>query len=251
MTCRHSPLVAATPLAALLLVAAPSHAVIVLGNGESVNMSALFAQGSDRMVQIDDKIFTFQSFTSSQFQMQNFTVIGFISNSVNQWGLHNVGFDLTGPFGDGSPGDGLAHEFNLNYTVAVTPEAWARDVRLCDTHLLFNGSAGGTGSYARVDETVWALDTNTFLGNLSAYDHFGPPRMTKLQDDRNFAQITGNTQGWRAFEVNKDLKFFAASRSDFATASFVRQEFSQMMAPAPGAATLIGLSGAFARRRRR
>jgi len=236
------------PLAALA-VTASSQAVIVLGNGDQVNMSAIFATGSDRKVLIDDKIFTFESYTSSQFSMSNFTVIGFVSASTNQWGLHNVGFDITGPFGDGTPGDLLGHELNLQYSVEVTPEAYARDVRLCDTRLTFNGSAGGNGSYARVDETVWDLDNNVFLGNLSAFDHVGPPRMTRLTDARDWCQ-TYDTLGYRAFEVNKDLKFFARTAQDFATASFVRQEFSQILAPTPGAVALLALSGMMARRRR-
>ena len=243
-------LVRSAPLALALLAAGPTHAIIVLGNGDQVNMSALFAQGSDRKVLIDDKIFTFESYTSSQFSMSSFTVIGFISASTNQWGLHNVGFDITGPFGDGTPGDGIGHELNLQYSVEVTPEALARDVRLCDTHLIFNGSCGGNGSFSRVDETVWDLDTNTFLGNMSAFDIFGPPRRTQLTDARDWCAMYG-THGYRAFEVNKDLKFFARNRDDFATASFVRQEFSQMMAPTPGAAALLGMGGLLARRRRR
>ena len=249
MTRPLSALFASAPIALCLLAASPTHAVIVLGNGDQVNMADIFAQGGDRKVLIDDKIFTFESYTSSQFSMSNFTVIGFISASTNQWGLHNVGFDITGPFGDGTPGDLIGHELNLQYEVAVTPEAWARDVRLCDTHLAFNGSASGNGSYARVDETIWDLDTNTWLGNLSAYDHAGDPRRTRYTDAKDFCEIYG-VHGYRAFEVNKDLKFFAHGRDDFATASFVRQEFSQIMAPTPGAAALVTLSGLLARRRR-
>jgi hypothetical protein len=244
----HSIPCVLAPLAAML-VTASSHAVIVLGNGDSVNMSTIFAAGSDRKVLIDDKIFTFESYTSSQFSMSNFSVIGFISASTNQWGLHNVGFDITGPFGDGTPGDLLGHEMNLQYSVEVTPEAYARDVRLCDTGLTFNGSAGGNGSYARVDETVWDLYGNVFLGNLSAFDHAGPPRSTRLTDARDWCQMY-DTHGYRAFEVNKDLKFFARTARDFATASFVRQEFSQIMAPTPGAAALLALGGVLCRRRR-
>jgi uncharacterized protein (TIGR03382 family) len=55
--------------------------------------------------------------------------------------------------------------------------------------------------------------------------------------------------GYRTFEVNKDLKFFAAEESGFATASFIRQEFSQI--PAPGALALLGAAGLVGSRRRR
>jgi hypothetical protein len=220
----------------------------VLTNGQSINVGALMAQGSDRTVIIDDKIFHFESLTSNVFHADDFTLTAFVSANVNQWGLHNVGFDLIGPFGDGTPGDGIGHEMNLQYSVAVRPEWYARDVRLCDTHLTFNGSAGSSGSYARVDETVWDLDTNTFLGNLAVYDHSG--LFQKYEDVKDWCQIY-DTHGYRAFEVNKDLKFFARTAQDFATASFVRQEFSQIMAPTPGALALVLIGARSATRRRR
>jgi hypothetical protein len=238
---------AAVTLAATLM-AGTAEAVVVLTNGESINVGMLMAQGSDRTVIIDDKIFHFESLTSTVFQANDFTLTAFVSASVNQWGLRNVGFDLIGPFGDGTPSDGIGHEMNLQYSVAVRPEYYARDVRLCDTRLTFNGSAGGAGSYARVDETVWDLDTNTFLGSLAVYDHAG--LFQRYEDEKDWCDIYG-THGYRAFEVNKDLKFFARTGQDFATASFVRQEFSQILAPTPGAFALLLASGAFTKRRRR
>jgi hypothetical protein len=237
------------PLAALAM-ACPAHAVIVLGNGQSVNMADIFASGSDRKVMIDDKIFTFESIRSSVFSASQFQVVGFISAGTNQWGLHNVGFDITGPFGDGTPGDGGYHEMNLQYSVEVAPEFYARDVRLCDVGLVFNGSAGGPGSIASVDETVWDLDANMFLGNLRAYDYAGDEQETQLTDYANFCEIYG-VRGYRAFEVNKDIKFFANTPNSFSTASFVRQEFSQIMAPAPGAIALLAAAGMIGARRRR
>ena len=113
---------------------------------------------------------------------------------------------------------------------------------------VFNGSAGGEGSFARVDESVFDLDNNVFLGQLSVWDIAGPPQDTKLEDYVDFCDLYGS-QGYRAFEVNKDLKFFAATDNGFATASFIRQEFSQI--PSPGALALLGVSGILARRRRR
>jgi hypothetical protein len=244
---RTMSLTSTSALAAILL-GVQAHAVIVLQNGESVNVGSLMASGSDRTIIIDDKIFHFESLTSTVFHRDDFTITAFVSASVNQWGLRNVGFDLIGPFGDGTPGDGIGHEMNLQYSVAVRPEWYDRDVRLCDTHLTFNGSAGLGGSYARVDETVWDFDTNTFLGNLSVYDHSG--LFQKYQDDKNWCEIYG-VHGYRAFEVNKDMKFFARTPQDFATASFVRQEFSQILAPTPGAFALLLASGACTVRRRR
>lgn len=237
------------PLAALAM-AFPAHAVIVLGNGQSVNMADIFASGSDRKVMIDDKIFTFESIRSSVFGASQFQVVGFISAGTNQWGLHNVGFDITGPFGDGTPGDGTYHEMNLQYSVEVAPEFYARDVRLCDVGLVFNGSAGGPGSIASVDETVWDLDANRFLGNLRAYDYAGDEQETQLTDYANFCEMY-DVHGFRAFEVNKDIKFFANTPNSFSTASFVRQEFSQIMAPAPGAIALLAAAGLIGARRRR
>ncbi len=237
------------PVAALAMNGA-AHAMIVLGNGQSVSMADIFASGSDRKVMIDDKIFTFESIRSSVFSTSQFQVIGFISAGTNQYGLHNVGFDITGPFGDGTPGDGTYHEMNLQYSVEVAPEFYARDVRLCDVELVFNGSAGGPGSIASVDETVWDLDANRFLGNLRAYDYAGDEQETQLNDYANFCEIYG-VHGYRAFEINKDIKFFANTPNSFSTASFVRQEFSQITAPAPGAIALLAAAGMIGARRRR
>jgi MYXO-CTERM domain-containing protein len=61
-------------------------------------------------------------------------------------------------------------------------------------------------------------------------------------------QLTG-LPGFRAFEVNKNIKFLAPTGGS-ATATFVRQEFRQAMLPAPGAIALLGVAG-FASRRRR
>lgn len=230
---------------AALIASGSASAYIVLGNGESVSLSVVLAE-ADRKVMIDDKIFTFESYSSSVFQASELTLIGFIAANGSP-GFRNVGFDLTGPFGDGSPGDGGVHEANLQYTVEVSEEAYARGIRLCDVKSVFNGSAGGEGSFARVDESVFDLDSNTFLGQLSIWDISGPPRDTKLEDYVDFCEMYGSA-GYRAFEVNKDLKFLAATADGFSTASFIRQEFSQI--PAPGAIALLGVSGFFAGRRR-
>jgi hypothetical protein len=241
----------ALALPALFAILAPmtaADASIVLNNGESVNLAALLAPTSDRQFIIGDKRFTFESFGSDVFNPASFSVIAFVSQNPNQYGLYNIGFDLVGPFGDGTPGSEELHEMNLQYTVEVLPEYYAMGVRLCDVGLTFNGSAGGTGSFSRVDETVFDLDSNQFLGQLSAFDFAGPPRVTDLNEHVDFCEVFGGP-GYRAFEVNKDLKFFAATASSFATASFVRQEFSQV--PAPGAIALLGTAGLLAARRRR
>ena len=238
-------------ISALLATLAPmtaADASIVLTNGQSVNLASLLAPTSDRQFIIGDKRFTFDSFGSGVFDPANFSVIAFVSQNANQYGLYNIGFDLVGPFGDGTPGSEDLHEMNLQYTVEVLPEYYAMGVRLCDVGLTFNGSAGGAGSFSRVDETVFDLDTNQYLGQLSAFDFAGPPRVTDLNEHVDFCELFGGP-GYRAFEVNKDLKFFAATAASYSTASFVRQEFSQV--PAPGAIALLGAAGLLAARRRR
>ena len=249
MKIHATPAVLALPaLLAILAPATAADASIVLTNGQSVNLAALLAPTSDRQFIIGDKRFTFESFGSDVFDPANFSVIAFVSQNANQYGLYNIGFDLVGPFGDGTPGSEDLHEMNLQYTVEVLPEYYAMGVRLCDVGLTFNGSAGGTGSFSRVDETVFDLDTNQYLGQLSAFDFAGPPRVTDLNEHVDFCELFGGP-GYRAFEVNKDLKFFAATAASYSTASFVRQEFSQV--PAPGAIALLGTAGLLAARRRR
>lgn len=218
-----------------------------LGNGDTLAFSELFAAGSDRTVFIDDKKFVFESFTSAHFDLEGISLIGFISLNGNGHGYRNVGFDLTGGFGDTSPGDQTIAEANLQYTVEVTEAAYAMGLRLCDVKATFNGDVSGTGAFARVDETVIDLDSNTFLGQLSVYDLWGPPRETQLSDYIDFCEQ--NPDGYRAFEINKDIKFFAPDANSTASASFVRQEFSQI--PSPGAIALLGLAGLVGRRARR
>ena len=232
---------------ATILAAQSAHASWTLGNGESLSFAELFAAGSDRTVFIDDKKFVFESFSSAHFALEDITLVGFLSLNGNGHGFRNVGFDLMGGWGDTTPGDLNISEANLQYTVEVNPDAYAGGLRICDMRATFNGDASGTGSYARVDESVFDLDTNTFLGQLSIYDFFGPPQDIKLTDYRDFCEQ--NPEGFRALEVNKDFKFFAAEENHFSSASFIRQEFSQI--PAPGALALLGLAGVVGHRRRR
>ena len=219
-----------------------SASVVVLDNGESIVLQDLLDAGGQFIV--EDKLFTIESWRTDVFQSTNISVIGFISQNTNQYGLYSVGFDLVGPFGDGSPGDGIVHEANLQYTVEVLPQYYAQGVRLVDVGLVFNGSAGGPGSFSRVDETIFDLDANSFLDNLSVFYNANTPPDIQYVDEELFS-----LQGYRAFEVNKDLKFFSPTEGGFATASFIRQEFSQI--PAPGALALLGAAGLAARRRRR
>lgn len=231
-------------LATALGFAGVAHATVVLGNGEMVNLATLLGAGSDRQFCVGDKLFTIESYSSSQFDPALFHVIGFVSASPGTYGLPNIGFDITGPFGDGSPGDMIVHEMNIQYTVEIKPEYVPLGYRIHDNLLTFNGSSSGDGSFARVDESVLDFYGNTLLGQKSVFDIAGPPHQTRLQDSLIFGP-----PGYLKLEVNKDIKMFAAHVNDTATASWVRQEFSQV--PNPVGASLLAMAGLFATRRRR
>ena len=232
---------------AAMLASTAAHAVIVLQNNETVNLGALMATGSDRKFIIGDKLFTFEYVTTPNFNIQNFDVTAKIL-AENQYGLRNIAFDLTGPFVDGGINDQTVQDMNLQYTVEVLPEYYERGIRICDTGLSFNGSSGGTGSFARVAETVYAVDTGQLLGNLNVFNNFGPPPSIQYSEVKDWCEVYG-TEGYRALQCNKNLKFFANTDGGFASCSFVRQEFSQI--PAPGAFALLGVAGILGTRRRR
>jgi hypothetical protein len=233
--------------AGVLFFSSAANAVIVLQNNQSINLGELMGTGSDRKFIIGDKLFTFEYVTTPNFNIQNYDITAKILGQ-NQYGLNNIAFDMTGPWVDGGINDQTVQDMNLQYTVEVLPEFYERGIRLCDTGLSFNGQAGGTGSFARVAETVFAVDTGQLLGNLVVFDNAGPPRSTQYQEVKDWCDIYG-TQGYRAFQCNKNLKFFANTDGGFASASFVRQEFSQI--PAPGAFALLGVAGILGARRRR
>lgn len=217
-------------------------AVVVLGNGDSIVLETLLDAGGQFIV--DDKLFTIESWRSDVFNTSTLSVIGFIALNPNQYGHRNVGFDLVGPFGDGTPGDQVVHEANLQYTVEVLPQYYQQGIRIHDARLTFNGSAGGPGSFSRVDESIFDADTNTFLDQLGVFYNANTPPQVQLTDE-----VVWGLPGYRILEVNKDMKFFSPTEEGFATASFIRQEFSQI--PAPGALALLGAAGLAARRRRR
>ena len=239
---------ASLSLTAMLAMTSASQAVIVLGDGDTVNLGALMGTGSDRKFIVDDKLFTFKYVTTPNFEINNFDITGYISKTTNAYGLHNVGFDLTGPFVDGGPNDQTVQDMNLQYTVEILPEYYERGVRLSNSRLAFNGSAAGTGSFARVAETVFETDTGNLLGNMNVFSNAGPPPTEQMSEIKDWAAIYQNS-GYRSFECNKNLKFFANTDGGFAVCSFVRQDFSQI--PGPAALSLLGVAGAMAGRRRR
>ncbi len=233
-------------LAAGLVLAGLSQsasAIITLNNGDSVSLSTLLAPGSDRKFQVFDKIFTVESFTSNQFVSSQITVVGF-AHTTNPF---EYGFDLTGGFGDASPGDGIIHEFNIQYTVEIAEPWLSQGYRITDNHLIFNGNASGApGSFARVDETVIDPITGVPIGQKSVFDivNASGPNSTQLFDELIFGP-----PGYTILEINKDVKFLAVTEGSTASASFIRQSFSQI--PTPGAAALLGMGGLLVVRRRR
>ena len=231
----------------LLCASASAQGVVVLGNNDTVGLDVLLAPGSDRKFSVGDKLFEIESWNNSAGTPapSAFTVKGFVAGGPGPSGLPNIGFDLIGPFGDGTPGDMVVHELNLQYTVEILPAFAAQGYRITDNVLTFNGSSSGDGSFARVDETVFNFFGNVLLGNKSVYSIAGPPPQSQLQDS-----LIWGLPGYLKLEINKDIKMFAAHVNDTATASFVRQEFSQVPAPG-GAATMLALGGLIAVRRRR
>ena len=114
MTSRAMFLIAAAGLAATL---APSaQGVITLGNGDSATLASILAS-NDHQVDIGDKVFTFSTFTSSAFSSSNVSITGFIATNPND----GIGFDITGGFGDVNPSDSQISEFNLLYSVGISP----------------------------------------------------------------------------------------------------------------------------------
>ena len=248
---RHDAWIAAAAVTALAACGTAS-AVVTLGNGQSISVTDLFASGSDRKVLVGDKLFTFKSIRSSTMPFAHLRIAGYSASAASRSGGAAYGFDVVGQVGDLTPGNGGMAELNLQYEVEVEAAAYAADWRICDTGLSFDGMASGTGSFARVDETIIERDTNRFLGNMSAFWNAGPPVSTRLSTSIDYRSLPGAQHGFRALEVNKDIKFFAAGANGWAAASLVRQEFTQFQAPSPGplaAACLSGLLGA--RRRRR
>lgn len=231
----------ALAVAGLAALSGSAHAAITLGNGQSVDMATIL-NSNDRQVIIGDKLFTFLSYTSSQFSPATTSISGFIANNP----LDGIGFDITGGFGDVVPGDQNLSEFNIRYTVEILPSFVQQGYRIKDIALLFNGNATGEGSFARVDETVFdalAPSGQNLLHQLSAFSIAG--QQTVLQDYRDFSPAN-----YLKLEVNKDVKFFSVTPGSTSSASFVRQSFSQVV-PAPGAGALLGLAGVAAFRRRR
>lgn len=222
-------------------LAGTAQATITLMDGQSVPFSAWINDPQQELL-VFDKVFKYESYTSAHFPAADISIGGVVRPSSVPGKIWDVGFDMFFGFGDTTPGDASFTEFNLQYTVTLLPTYVAQGWRITDNKLIFNGNSTGPGSFARVDESV--LDANnTLIGQKSVFDIAGPPRQTRLED-----QIIWGLPGYTFLEVNKDAKFFAAGPNDTATASFIRQTFSQV--PTPGALTLLGAAGLLLIRRR-
>ena len=219
-------------------MASSAQGVMILNNGDSVSLAAVLAS-NDRKIAINDKIFTLGAYTSDTFSAGNVFLTAFIAANP----LDGIGFDLTGGFGDVNPADTLASQFHLAYTVNIDPEFLGRGYRLKDIALVFNGSATGQGSTATVHEAV-SDATSTALGALDVFAIGGGP--IHQQDFRDFSLLS-----YPSFSVDTVAQFLAASPNGSASASFIRQTFSQVITPAPGTAALLGMGGLLATRRRR
>ncbi len=214
---------------------------MTLGNGDSVSLATVLASGSHR-VNVGDKIFTFASFSSNAFNVNDVFITGYVASNP----LNGIGFDITGGFGDVTAGDGVVSRFDIAYSVAIDSGYFNAGYRLKDIGLAANVSAVGTGSYARVDEQVFdgGVAGNPFLASLAGVANGGGPNT--LQDFRDFSPLS-----YSSFLVTKGVQFYANGTGDTAAASFVRQSFSQLIVPGPGAGALLGLGGMAAMRRRR
>lgn len=233
----------ASVAAVSLIAASGAHAIIVLNNGDQINLAALLENGSDRKFRVGDKIFDVESFTSNQFNPGQVTIVGF-HHPTN---ADEYGFDLTGGFGDTSPGDGEIHEFNFHYTVTIAPEYVERGYRITDNHLIFNGNASGApGSYARIDETVIDPLSGHPIGFKEVFDIV---RLDAPNDTQYFDEIDWPLPGFVSLELNKNVKFLAISEGSTASCSWIRQSFSQV--PTPGAVSLLALGGLVSASRRR
>jgi hypothetical protein len=187
----------------------------------------------DKLFRVSEKGFRSTTFTPNQV---------FIGPLINANPLSGQGFRLSGSFLD--PPGGGGSDFVFQYSVEVLPDFIRQGLRIDDADLRFNGSATGAGSFSRVDETLFDENNNILVNkSVFAYGSGDPP--DHLEDHSSFAPP-------RTFlNVVKDVHFFAVDGGT-ASASFIDQEFSQVIIPLPVGAGLglAGLGIVLIRRRR-
>lgn len=193
--------------------------------------------------QVADKLFTVTDYFSAAF---NANAIGI---SPLDFGFAGRGFRLTDAWVD-LPGDNIASDFTLSYMVEIVDDPSTPGVDegadprfvIVDNRLVFDGFAGGPGSFARVDETL-ELGDGSLFGNKSVFA-LGDGT-SQLQDMLNWDA----SLGIKKLNIIKDAQFFVPTVDGFAGASFIDQTFSQV--PTPGAVSLIAIAGVAAARRKR
>jgi hypothetical protein len=182
------------------------------------------AQVLGNQFQVGDKLFTVAAngFNSSVFSANQI----FISAVVNNDPITGQGFRLTGAFHD-TPGDSNGSEFVISYSVDIVPSFIAQGYRFNNVDLRFNGAAAGTGSFARVDETVMNGNNQT-QGVGSVYALGGGA--SSFEDPIGLPHDNG---GLTHLNVVKDVQFFANGPNGAASASFVDQAFGQFVTAIP------------------
>lgn len=234
-------MLARATLAAALLVGA-GHALgtpmlIDIGRPGTTLGDVLDAGGRFR---VGDKLFTITNYFSVAFAPET------IGISPLDFGNDGRGFRLSDAWVDGTPGDTVAFDFTLSYTVEIVDDPQTEGSELgfiiVDNRLDFDGFATGPGSFARVDETVLDEQGN-LLGEKSVWANGNG---SALFEDR--LDFSPELQ-LRRIHIVKDAAFFAPMTGGTAGASFIDQTFSQI--PTPGALGLAVVGGLLAWRRRR
>lgn len=213
--------------AAGLCIGASSLAAVINISGGNVTMSQLV--GNSFIV--GDKQFHVDGYVSNTIPGSNVTV-----QAVN-FGLSGIGFDLVGTWND-NPGDAASTGFTLSYRVEIIQPGFF----ITANHLQFNGFAFGPGSFATVNESVFN-STGGLLGTKLVFANGGlPSSQWELTDSLSFPPQS-------SLQIVKDFQLFASGVSGIASASFIRQTFTQI--PSPGSAALLAVASLAAIRRRR
>ena len=196
-------------------------------SSESVNLAELVAGDVPGFI-VGDKIFTGFSYSKVGLDMpsaENVEVLGFRDPDGN-WGL-----TLHGTFSD-FPGNGPSDAL-IRFMVEVTPEAFARGLRISDAHLFLSGVGVQEDSFFSVDETFFESNEslNVFRSTINGD--------TSQLSDWAFFDPT-----LRKLTVTKDVFARAADNATGpARATAIDQSFSQEIIPEPATAlqSLIGV----------
>jgi hypothetical protein len=209
--------------------------------------------------QVDDKEFFISSFDASGMEAADILV-----TPVNL-GMDATGFDLNGDFTVRGDDDDLRHDEEIiEFTLVYTVDALSPGRLITDAHLAFDGSATGDDddtfgggddddgeAIATVMESIFT-GRGDLLGELQvlADSNIHPDDWVLVDDivfDPQMSLTVTKTALFRAIGDDDDLLLLDCD--SIASATFIRQTFSQI--PAPGSLWLLGLAGAVAGIRRR